>query len=155
MNINRPGYSGQIYESAGLRKHAEFVLRSLDKLQGQFDFVAVTGKSGMAVAFAALAMGADFPLVTIRKGESSHGQKIEGIADGSRYVVVDDLIDSGATLDRIHKELHDFADAKDQERPRMIAAILYDTGGYGGRRDGKQWHIDGQSEPVAILGARK
>lgn len=147
MQVNRTGYSGRIYEGAGLRKHAEFVLKTLDKLQGQFDFVAVTGKSGMAVAFAALAMGGDFPLVTIRKGESTHGQHIEGIANGSRYVVVDDLIDTGSTLDRIHEDLGEFADDKRQERPRMVAAILYQGGDKGGT-----WKLEGQYEPVKVYG---
>lgn len=147
MQIDRPGYSGRIYRSEGLRRHAEFALKTLDSIRDEFDFVAVTGKSGMAVAFAALAMGADFDLVTIRKGESSHGHHIEGFADGYRYVVIDDLIDSGATLDRIRQELADFADARGVDHPEMVAAILYQGSDKGG-----SWKVRGQAKPVRVYG---
>jgi orotate phosphoribosyltransferase-like protein len=154
LKLHRTGYSGRIYESAGLREHAEFVLKTLDKLQGQFDFVVATGKSGMSVAFAALAMGADFDLVTIRKGgESSHGSKVEGIANGTRYVVVDDLIDTGATLNRVARNLRQFATEEWQEHPRMVAAILYGNGRSSRNRD--EYKVDGQSEPIQVYGAFK
>ena len=151
MKVDRPGYSGQIYKSAGLRQHAEFVLRTLDKLKDQFDFVVVRGKSGMAVAFAALAMGADFPLVTIRKGESSHGQHIEGIAEGTRYVVVDDLIDTGSTLHIIHDDLGTYAENMRQERPRMVAVLLHAMRPW----ENPTWDLDGQYEAVAVIGGQQ
>lgn len=134
MNIDRPGYSGRIYDRAGLRKHAEFVKAELERLKGGFDFVAVTGKSGMAVAFAALAIGAEFDLVTVRKGEKAHGRDIEGRANGPRYIVLDDLIDTGATIRRIHEQLtHEtrFQGAA----PELVGVLLYS-------RDGSYRHGD-------------
>ncbi len=129
MQVADSGYSGNIYKAGGLRKHASHVLRSLKKLDGQYDFVAVTGKSGMAVAFAALALSKDgFNLVTIRKGESSHGREIEGYTGygAERYVIIDDIIDSGATITRIHERLASWCSGYRQgSAPTLAGIILY------------------------------
>lgn len=116
-------YAAGIYSHALLRRHAEWFLRHKDGIE--HDFVVVTGKSGMSVAFAALAVQ-DFNLVTVRKDESSHGRMIEGeAAKMGTYIVLDDFIDTGATLSRIENELTYWAAKNGWTAPRCVGALLY------------------------------
>lgn len=150
MKLERIGYSGQIYTGTGIRSHAQHVVDTLQKLEGQYDFVACTGKSGMSVAFAALAMSkTHFDLITVRKGESSHGAEIEGLANGPRYIVVDDLTDTGSTLERIETKLDSAwhnCEVDGGEKPEMVGVILYTKSCY---RDSKLYmRQDGTSIPI-------
>lgn len=119
----RDHYATGIYSQSQLQDHAQWVVQKLREIP--HDFVAVTGKSGMAVAFAALALE-QFNLVTIRKGESTHGDMIEGTADRlDRYVFLDDFVSSGSTRDRVQSELDKYADGWKYARPRRVAQLLY------------------------------
>lgn len=118
-------YSGAIHRAATLRDYAERTAEELRARRGEYDFVAVTGQSGMSVAFAAL-MFYDFPLVVVRKGERTHGTMIEGDAERvGRYIVVDDFISSGSTLRRINKELCEWAVARGHATPEHVGSWLY------------------------------
>lgn len=117
-------YSRGLYDGQRLRGFASWVVDNLDHF-GPFDFVAVTGKSGMSVAFAAL-MLRQFDLITVRKGESTHGVMVEGVTERfGRYIVVDDFVASGATLERIDRELTKAADRARTQRPEMVGVLAY------------------------------
>lgn len=117
-------YANGIYSHESLRRHAEWVIGRLDHIE--YDFVAVTGKSGMSVAFAALALR-QFDLVTIRKdGEQSHGSQVEGEARTMcRYIVIDDFVSSGATLNNIEDALGSWALSRSVQAPRRVGVLEY------------------------------
>lgn len=72
--------------------------------------VAVRGTSGYSVAFA-MRMLCDIPFIIARKpGEASHGSSISMFHDRrsrdvSKYLFLDDCIDTGTTFKGIHADL--------------------------------------------------
>jgi len=67
-----------------------------------FDAIAFTGVSGAALAFP-LSVALRKPLLCVRKGnESTHSPlRVEGDFSARTYIIVDDFIFSGATVNRI------------------------------------------------------
>jgi len=103
--------------------------------------VVVSGNSGVSAGFAALAY-ADFPLVLVRKdNDSSHGSPIEGPGGFvmGNYVILDDLIGTGATLERIRNKIRTLHAAAQmpwqrglQGLPECVGVCLY--------RYSAEWH---------------
>lgn len=87
-----------------LARDLPFLMRKVNA-----DAVAVRGTSGYAVAFG-MRMVSDIHFIICRKsGEASHGSQL-AVADDraksvSRYIIVDDCIDSGSTVRGIMKDL--------------------------------------------------
>lgn len=76
------------------------VLKSFRR-KHDFDAIAFTGSSGAALAFP-LSFFMKVPLIHVRKMDGSHYQEpIEGSVSSKRYVIVDDMISSGNTINRI------------------------------------------------------
>ncbi|NUX98753.1 hypothetical protein [Paraburkholderia youngii] len=122
-------YSSVMFDPAKLRKVVAELARKLPELQEKFDFdtIAVTGKSGCAVGFA-LSMVTGIHVVYVRKGESSHGDMVEG--DGhefTRYAFFDDFVCSGSTRDRIEEELKVRCNARGVDVPTCVLTIEYQT----------------------------
>jgi len=120
------GYNRVLYRPE-LKKVARAVARKLARLIDKTgaDAVVVTGKSGIAMGFAA-AMFADIPLVTLRKqGDSTHGLRIEGPHIlVTRYIILDDFIDSGATVERIDNEIAEYAECVNRGTPPICVGII-------------------------------
>ena len=122
------GYSDTLFIVEKLRPTAKAALRAVRRVEnalGRPVHVAVTGKSGIAMAFA-MAMLEDIQIVTIRKtNETSHGSKIEGVGTLADYVILDDFVDSGDTVRRVVRELADFAENRDGVKPNCVGFIEY------------------------------
>lgn len=89
----------------------------------QIQAIAFSGSSGAALAFP-LALKHELPVIYVRKaGEKSHGYNVEfnGTGSGLRYIIVDDFIDTGSTVERIYKKVQ-------KEDKAMVCAgvFLYD-----------------------------
>lgn len=109
MRFNDGGYSETQYCPRKLREAAQLVAKLLPCIMRETgaQAVAVTGKSGLSLAFATL-MLIDFPLIVVRKrGENSHGSNIEGTCgvDVDKYLILDDFVSSGSTVRTIVQEL--------------------------------------------------
>uniref|UniRef100_A0A6M3LRM0 Phosphoribosyltransferase domain-containing protein n=1 Tax=viral metagenome TaxID=1070528 RepID=A0A6M3LRM0_9ZZZZ len=72
----------------------------------QFDSLAFTGQSGASVAYP-VSFLTGLKLICIRK-ISSHGFPVEQSNDCGRYLIIDDFVCSGATIDFILNKLRDF-----------------------------------------------
>ena len=114
MRFRDGGYIGAQFDPKALRETVNRLSRAIpyymDALKA--DAIAVTGKSGISVAFAAL-MEVNFPLIVVRKrGETTHGSPIEGSGDVDvrRYLVLDDFVSSGNTVVEIVSRLDEYAD---------------------------------------------
>lgn len=78
--------------------------------------IAMTGLSGILVG-AIVAHETGRPFVVIRKqGEQSHGKEVEGYVF-KEYVIVDDFIDTGSSMERIMNALSD---------RKCLAIFVYD-----------------------------
>lgn len=75
-----------------------------------FTHIAVSGVSGLSIGpIVAYLMGKE--LIVVRKGEQSHScHTVESISHSDRkfnYIIVDDLVDSGKTVNRIYNNIKD------------------------------------------------
>lgn len=95
----------------------------LDKLKA--DHIIVTGVSGLAFA-AAFSEYCDFPYAVVRKDDRTHSQLlIEGAgAEYKRGVIVDDLVESGETVNNIVKRYKEFC-AYREEHKILNFILLY------------------------------
>lgn len=138
--IKRPVYSSQpeviseylhsIYRPAKLAKIVNQLARKINALRKKtkIDAIAFTGQSGSSVAYP-LSYKLGIPLILIRKGRSHSNTRYEGVCQIENYVIVDDFIDSGATVARIMKQVRRYnPDAK------LMNILLYQQSYF------KQWN---------------
>lgn len=75
----------------------------------EFDAIAFRGLSGALIA-PTVAMRMGKTLIAVRKGEKSHSSNmVEGDRAARRYVIIDDFIASGATVEAILDGVHKWA----------------------------------------------
>lgn len=121
-------YSATMFNPERMRVVLGEVVRKLPELQEKYGFthIAVTGKSGAALGFA-LSLLTGIGVLYVRKGESTHGDMVEG--DGkacAKYAFFDDFVASGATLARVRRELNHRAVCTASSPPDCVVAICYD-----------------------------
>ena len=91
-----------------------------------FDVMAFTGLSG--ALFASILSGRlQIPMVMVRKANDLHGpggtkKRVCGFKNFKKYIIIDDLVASGETLKRIHKEVSKFSTAAN---PELVGVALY------------------------------
>lgn len=85
--------------------------------------LAVRGLSGLlAGPYVAAKLKIDF--CAIRKyDESAHsGNRIEGVKFVRNYIIVDDFVESGATVREIHEEM-----SNEYDNPKLLAVFCYSS----------------------------
>lgn len=88
------------------------------------DAVVVRGTSGVSAAFAALVY-VDFNLVHLRKqNDGAHGAPVEGHQPFSKYLILDDFIDTGDTVRGIIADLDGLAKQQGVE-VECVGALMY------------------------------
>jgi adenine/guanine phosphoribosyltransferase-like PRPP-binding protein len=107
-NYCHVGYLRNLLPTDALRKTIEAAVRVLELRD--FDAIAFQGMSGALIA-PALALKLDKNLLMVRKqGNNTHSTySVEGDAAAERYVIVDDLVDTGSTVMRIIQKVAEFA----------------------------------------------
>jgi adenine/guanine phosphoribosyltransferase-like PRPP-binding protein len=100
------------------------------KKQLKFDAIAFCGSSGSAAAFS-LAMKHKIPLIYVRKkNEKSHSySQVECNAINlqiKKYLIVDDFVDSGATLDYIVSTIRKFSKKNNAYPAEQVGVLCYD-----------------------------
>lgn len=112
-----------------IKKGAADIVRLRKKVP--FDAVAFSGSSGAAIAFY-LAVQYQIPLIYVRKkNEQSHGQDVECNLINSTidtYLIVDDFIDTGKTVDFIINRIARAAKKRGVEPLTPVGIFCYDAG---------------------------
>jgi adenine/guanine phosphoribosyltransferase-like PRPP-binding protein len=94
------------------------------------DAIAFCGSSGCAIAFN-LATRHKIPLIYVRKkGEKSHGSKVEcnaGRIPIAKYLIVDDFVDQGSTVDHIINSINKHAKKVHAVAPEQVGVLCFDT----------------------------
>lgn len=94
-------YLWQVFEPDRLVELVERIYSTVIASGISFDAIAFTGNSGAGVAYP-LSAKYGYPLICVRKGESSHGKSIEACNTRIKnFIIVDDQISTGRTIDRI------------------------------------------------------
>ena len=126
------GYSGS-YGWAGQNptKLRNTLIRANDAFETlrktvKFDAIAFCGSSGAAFAFP-LAVSHKIPLIYVRKtGEQSHGNPVECNGEGriKKYLIVDDFIASGATVEWIAAQVKKYS--KGDVKPAVVGVFCFE-----------------------------
>lgn len=98
--------------------------------------IACSGTSGTSMSFI-LSVMLDIPVIYVRKkGEKSHGQRIEcnGRNFIKSYLIVDDFVDTGSTVDYIINRIAEVAEDDKAIIPKCAGVYLYDTTGSSGHQ---------------------
>lgn len=116
-------YLGKVYGKEFLK----LVPRTVKKVRAirrrhPFDAIAFTGSSGAALAYP-LSYLLKVPLIHVRKGSSHYsGGKIEGTISSKRYLIIDDFIETGASIRRVIKAVDSELDGA-----KPVAICLYSS----------------------------
>lgn len=135
MKFHASSYLGQVFktpdEYQGLIEQASKDIQKL-KRKLKFDAIAFRGMSGAAVAFP-VASQLGVPLICVRKrGDGSHGYGIEGTesVDVTRFLVVDDFIETGTTVSAIIDSIRERTEQEIERLPKFQVIIPECVGVY-------------------------
>ena len=105
-------------------------LTAIKKLFPEFTHMVACGISGQSIAWP-VSYITKIPVVVVRKPhEKSHGKDITGEGELKDYVIVDDLISSGATIRYIRDRITAWFDSYSTTQcrsPKLRAIAVYDT----------------------------
>jgi adenine/guanine phosphoribosyltransferase-like PRPP-binding protein len=132
-------YLQRVYSKKLFAKTIKKTITLVKQLQKQHKFTAIafSGSSGAALAFP-VAYATGLSLIHARKRDSSHwvednsrckGGIVEGTLGAKKYIIIDDFISSGTTVDRILRDVN----AAYKYRgfayvPKCVAIVVYSTG---------------------------
>ena len=126
--IIRTTYMGQVYNPVEFEETVNKSIATADKLKEQFGFdtIAFSGMSGAAMAYI-LAHWMDMPLLCVRRKEDgSHrrsllpNQLLEGNFGVRKYLIVDDFIDTGSTVNYIIESI-----AREIPTAKCVSMLMY------------------------------
>lgn len=98
----KTGYLREVYYKDVFNKKIKQcynILKEFGK-KNKFDTILFTGNSGAAFAYP-LSLSLKKHLLCLRKGRSHFGTGFEGNFDVKKYIIVDDFVESGNTVDRL------------------------------------------------------
>lgn len=110
MNYENLAYLRSVFAPDALDRTARRAVKTLRPFAGRFDAIAFTGHSGTIVA-PLVAVRLHKPMVLVRKpGSEGHmmayESRVQGAsAQGLRYLILDDVVSTGATVRRVIQEL--------------------------------------------------
>lgn len=122
-----PNHTSKVFDIDALPGLLHDTMKQLRKLKKrlQFNTIAVSGHSGLVLG-ALVAQKLKMPLLAVRKGNDPalDGRRVNGTRlKDCRYLVLDDLIDTGATFKRIVREIDKMARADNSDRNRLPASL--------------------------------
>lgn len=129
--IHSPSWNERVfskYEFPKLCDEVERAVREVRMENWNLKSIAASGNSGVPVA-AVVAHRLGLGLIVVRqKGTSRHDSRdVNGWLENGSYVIVDDLIDSGKTIDRIIKRIHHVTYGSTKQ-PKPCTIVLHNAG---------------------------
>jgi hypothetical protein len=137
-------YLTQVLNTEGLIRYSQNVIDALKPYVNQFDSIAFRGMSGALIG-PVVAMALNKNIIMVRKKDGNHSyMPVEGYIATKSYVIVDDFIDSGATIKIIKDEINKWKDhpnynyalTEEQQGEATCFAVVcylwdYHNSGYG------------------------
>lgn len=127
-----PSHTKRVFGPNDFRELVDLSAKKLAAIHKSFPFVALAGIGHSGVPLmAALSYKIGVPMIAVRRksNETQHDYTGEwnGYYSGGPYLVVDDLISSGATLRRIISAIDKLKDSYSQP-PSLLGCLLYRDG---------------------------
>lgn len=130
MSVRGSGYIGAAFDHKEVKKIIESFKECLkDKIWGDFDTIACLGTSGLVIA-PILALKFKKKLLVVRKDkDNSHANgRLEGHDDSKKYIVIDDFVCSGSTLENIITTIEDNFHYWCQPTPTYVGCYFWTLG---------------------------
>jgi orotate phosphoribosyltransferase len=123
----------KVFNPKRLKKVVARAAKKIKKLQKtlKFDAIAFRGQSGAGIAYP-VSMVTGIPLIHVRKEtcKGTHGQPVEGPNYRvKRYVILDDFIGQGTTVNTIIKKIDRQCRQDDLDPMTCVGILLYDNCG--------------------------
>lgn len=148
----RSVYLKSVYEIDKFQKTVQKTINIAEELQKKyhFDTIAFCGMSGAAMSFL-LSHWLNIPLICVRKStDGSHfhnashkGLVCEGNLDAKRYLIVDDFIATGDTVNRIINSIR--KEAPDAE---CVSMLMY------AEPRNRNWSHPNWREPIEVVSSK-
>jgi len=123
--MNHSYYLANVINPKKRRQTIRKACRTLREIPQKFSVIAATGLSGTIVAVAC-ADRLDKGIAIVRKpDEKCHGNVVESgrkRGQGFRYIIIDDVIESGETVDRVMNMIE-----SDNPGSKCVAILLHDA----------------------------
>lgn len=128
-------YLGCVYEPREFKRTVKQTVKLLKDLRRRkstrFDAIAFRGSSGAALAFPVSAI-TGIPLIHVRKDDGNHAvYPVEGTLCAENYVILDDFVSSGETVETIVKKVGRFFADNSMLEPQLRAIVLYKPHAHG------------------------
>lgn len=105
LNI-RTAYLKKALHPKDVKQTVTKLINKIHSSNVEFDSIAVTGMSGVLIG-SIISYKVNKPLILVRKrSDKSHsGYELEGNLGSEKYIIIDDTIDEGKTVNNIHKSI--------------------------------------------------
>jgi adenine/guanine phosphoribosyltransferase-like PRPP-binding protein len=104
MYVDTSAHMKKLLDPSKRQNTLQWLVDILKPYVDEFDAIAVSGASGMLLASVADLLHKNIILVRKQRDDSHSIQSVEGPRDG-RYIILDDIVDSGATVQRMYDEI--------------------------------------------------
>ncbi len=122
-------YSGRGFSKTGeiIEGFGQYTLL-LKSMGIEFDVVACCGTSGLIIA-PILAHHFNKKLLVVQKtNQHRHtSDHLDGFIGGQKYIIVDDFIDSGATIRRIVRKVKKYQEGANVVPPQLVSIFCYSS----------------------------
>lgn len=149
MSYEHAYYLGPVIQPEHMFDTTTEAAARLQELSVDFDTIVFRGVSGCLFGIP-LAHKLGKNMIVVRKGENNHsGRLCEGHSGVKRYIIVDDLVDTGKTVRYIVGAVKAFAD-----KPAVCIGVFCYYEHKGRLRDVSEWVDEEPVKPVKTLAQR-
>jgi orotate phosphoribosyltransferase len=126
--VAAPYHTRDLYTSAQFPKIVDETVKAVRKLKKKHKFTALaaSGNSGIPLLGAVCAR-LKMPMLVVRKTKDTQNDSslVNGeMESGGKYLIIDDLISTGATVERIVRNIQSESDTLALKEPMVPAAVL-------------------------------
>jgi len=126
-HVDCNSYQDGIFHTENFKKVVKAFVKELRKFYKKepFDAIVFMGVSGSILA-GALSLELGIPIVCVRKDDDNNhsSYKVTGPTNFEKYIIVDDLISSGATVETILYKIRCY---RDNSSPKCVGIFLYNS----------------------------
>jgi adenine/guanine phosphoribosyltransferase-like PRPP-binding protein len=119
-------YLHKVYRTDQFVKTVKLAATRIRKFRRKvkFEAIAFTGSSGAALAYP-ISFLLGIPLICVRKNakDNHSGLKLEGAVSAASYIIVDDFIESGKTINKINRTIR-----LRNDKSNCVGIYLYNDG---------------------------